>query len=185
MRRQNGANQRLDRLEIPPSRAPPKLLLSLLWRIPRGAPTGSVITAPSKIKYYLLLRNRLHFRQAQGTLFPVPPFATNIDWAATSSFSNKILNGTYGSQVDVPQCQACRLAACQAATNLDLLPAELDLKDFTGKIQAWEESTTTSPSGRHLGTYKALLSPSTHNPDSDEFKVFPESNQRLYNFFSS
>ena len=101
----------------------------------------------------------------------MPPFATDIDWAATSSSSNEIINGTYASQVDVPQCQAL-LAACQPATDLDFLPAELNLKYVTGKIQAWKESTTTPPSGHHLGRYKALLSPSTYGPKSDEFKVF-------------
>ena len=52
------------------------------------------------------------------------------------------------------------------------MPAELELKDFIGKIKVWKESTTTSPSGRHLGRYKALLSTGSYNPDNKEFTAF-------------
>jgi RecA/RadA recombinase len=31
-------------------------------------------------------------------------------------------------------------------------------KEFIGKFKVWRESTSTSPSGRHLGHYKALVS---------------------------
>ena len=33
----------------------------------------------------------------------------------------------------------------------------ISLQEFEGKIRAWRESTTTSPSGLHLGHYKALF----------------------------
>jgi hypothetical protein len=33
----------------------------------------------------------------------------------------------------------------------------VSLQEFQGKIDAWRESTTTSPSGMHLGHYKALF----------------------------
>jgi hypothetical protein len=173
MRRQNGANQRLDRLEIPlswPSLDSPIASVTTL-EDPKTCNSWRLITEPSEIEYYLLLRNRLHFGQAQGTPFTEPPISNDVDWSANSTSSTDILNGTYQSQVDVPQCQAL-LAACRAATDLDLLPAELELKDFTGKIKVWKESTTTSPSGRHLGRYKALLSTGNYDPESEEFISF-------------
>ena len=33
----------------------------------------------------------------------------------------------------------------------------VSLEEFQGKLRAWRESTTTSPSGMHLGHYKALF----------------------------
>jgi hypothetical protein len=36
-------------------------------------------------------------------------------------------------------------------------PTFLTMKEFTGKFRVWRESTSTSPSGRHLGQYKALV----------------------------
>jgi hypothetical protein len=35
--------------------------------------------------------------------------------------------------------------------------SEITLKDFADGVKGWHESTSTSPSGRHLGHYKALL----------------------------
>jgi hypothetical protein len=37
------------------------------------------------------------------------------------------------------------------------------------KIKAWKETTSTSPSGRHLGRYKALFAPSTYDIDEDTY----------------
>jgi hypothetical protein len=47
------------------------------------------------------------------------------------------------------------------------------LNDFTSKLRVWHESTSTSPSGRHLGHYKAVCRPiayacDDHNKDSME-----------------
>ena len=37
--------------------------------------------------------------------------------------------------------------------------ATLSMDNFVGKLKVWNESTTTSPSGRHLGHYKSLIKP--------------------------
>ena len=44
-------------------------------------------------------------------------------------------------------------------TDLDSLPKYITLDEFRGKIKVWKENISTSPSGRHLGTYKALFQP--------------------------
>jgi hypothetical protein len=43
------------------------------------APQWRLITKPDKINYYLLLRNRRHFGQANGTPFTQEPFAPAVD----------------------------------------------------------------------------------------------------------
>ena len=43
--------------------------------------------------------------------------------------------------------------------------------EFVGKLKVWRESTSTSPSGLHLGHYKALISRHQHsevNSNNDE-----------------
>ena len=42
--------------------------------------------------------------------------------------------------------------------------------DFRGKLQAWRETTTTSPSGLHLGHYKALFAKHSfsHIPEEED-----------------
>jgi hypothetical protein len=103
------------------------------------------------------LRNRGHFGQAQGTPFTKLPLANQVNWTADTPTCNEILHGHH--QVDsinlIPQCQAL-LDACKVATQLDIINHEITEKDFKGKIRSWNESTTTSPSGRHLGRYKVL-----------------------------
>jgi hypothetical protein len=42
-------------------------------------------------------------------------------------------------------------------TEAEDAPKFLTMKEFTGKFKVWRESTSTSPSGRHLGHYEALV----------------------------
>eukprot|EP00957_Ditylum_brightwellii_P091304 6952799-Ditylum_brightwellii.AAC.1 len=39
------------------------------------------------------------------------------------------------------------------------------------KVAAWRESTTTSPSGHHLGHFKALIRRSEESPNTDKGKI--------------
>lgn len=51
---------------------------------------------------------------------------------------------------------------CPLAKHIHLpppLPDETTLEDLTQVFRRWKERTTKSPSGRHLGIYKALLQP--------------------------
>jgi hypothetical protein len=59
----------------------------------------------------------------------------------------------------------------------DIVRTEISLEDLKAKYTSWSESTSTSPSGRHLGHFKALLSRNPHpealdgnpNPEHDTF----------------
>eukprot|EP00957_Ditylum_brightwellii_P087687 6677050-Ditylum_brightwellii.AAC.1 len=42
---------------------------------------------------------------------------------------------------------------------------------WKGKVAAWGESTTTSPSGRHLGHFKALIWCFAEDPNTDEGQI--------------
>jgi len=171
MKNRGGMVQRLDKLEIPASWPPahvpaeqlthledPKLTECTDWR---------TITDPLEIEYYLMLRNRLHFGQAQGTPFKVPPLSSDINWAATTSAAEDALAGCYTTTVSTAHCDHL-LQACKAVTPLDSIPAELTLSEFQGKIVKWRETTTTSPSGRHLGCYKALFATSIYEESVDQ-----------------
>jgi hypothetical protein len=47
---------------------------------------------------------------------------------------------------------------CKKERNADIIGKEILVAEWKDKIQVWKERTTTSPSGKHLGHYKALLS---------------------------
>ena len=130
-----------------------------------------------------MLRNRLHFGQAEGTPFTRPPLQPECNWSATSPAAEQLLHGTYTHNITTPQCREL-LQACQAQAELNSVPHELTFEEFRGKISRWRESTTTSPSGRHLGRYKALFTrvPTTAedtNPEETSFAAKQESIARL------
>jgi hypothetical protein len=84
------------------------------------------------------------------------PFSDMIPWHANNDSCNDILAGQFTTDItDVPLCTAL-LQACKAASDLDVLPTSINEQEFRGKIISWRETTSTSPSGRHLGIYKSL-----------------------------
>jgi hypothetical protein len=164
------SHQTLDRLTIPaswPARDTPVEDMSVL-QDPKLATEWRTITDPFEIEYYLMLRNRMHFGQAQGTPFTVPPLADQLDWKASTPTAEAILVDSFTPPTEVSVICTHVLTACKAITTLDQQPAALTLEAFTGKVKKWRETTTTSPSGRHLGRYKALFSLGTYIPQAKE-----------------
>ena len=160
--------QSIDRLEIPASWPAPEAEMTSLEQLedPKTCTRWKWVTDPQEVEHYLLLRNRLHFGQAQGTPFTLPPLQDDLDWPASTEVAEQILQGTQSYTSVIPNCEDL-LRACQAATELDALPDEISTNEFRAKIKIWREATTTSPSGRHLGRYKALYAPGIPE-DSDE-----------------
>ena len=55
-------------------------------------------------------------------------------------------------------------------TEPDLFPWRITKNAFKAKMKKWRESTSTSPSGRYLGHYKALFVPVDRSLDEEERK---------------
>jgi hypothetical protein len=103
-------------------------------------------------------RNRQHFGQAHGTPFTVDPLAEDLGFCGDSPNADLILDGNYqleGHQESV-RMMLKHLKQTHEIASLQTYPT-VSLEEFQGKLQAWRESTTTSPSGMHLGHYKALF----------------------------
>lgn len=148
----------VDHVEVPLSWPSSLQLISHLSALedPKTCTEWKKVTDPNEMEQYLLLRNRLHFGQAQGSPFTISPLREEIDWLATSPAAEEILQGKYESPIDHPQVKNL-LENCAAITPLDSIPRQLTIEEFREKIRSWRESTTTSPSGRHLGRYKSLF----------------------------
>jgi hypothetical protein len=159
----NTATQKLDRLEIPDDWPLPNQTVETTQSLtdPKTATGWRTITDPFEIEYYLMLRNRMHFGQAQGTPFTESPLSDHVDWTATSPSAEEILSGSYVPSETLSQLCQTVLLACKATAPFDTIPATLTPAEFKGKIIRWRETTTTSPSGRHLGRYKALYANGT------------------------
>jgi hypothetical protein len=118
-----------------------------LWR---------TVDVPDFIVYYLLLQNCKHFGQAQGTPFTEPPFSTQIGWEASSCQVELLLNGGYDSS-KLDDLTELLINHCHNVIPLDKLPAIITEAKFIPRFKSWNGRTTTSPSGLHLGHYKALI----------------------------
>ena len=123
---------------------------------PKSCSDWMVVDTPEEITRFLLERNKKHFSQAQGTPFTLSPFNVQVDFGATTESCELMLSGDYTNE-DVDDLTSLVIQHFQNVTEIDILPKSLTEKEMLDKYRVWTESTTTSPSGRHLGHYRALL----------------------------
>jgi hypothetical protein len=152
---------------------------------PKTAREWRTVTAPDEMEFYLQLRNRLHFGQAQGTPFTSPPLIDLINWAADSAGATQILTGTLDLDTlqEVDETTKLLLHQCRTTGSLNALDCQLSMEEFSAKLKIWSEQTTTSPSGRHLGNYKALVarhSTSDKDPDYDYYDAIQKDIRQLH-----
>jgi hypothetical protein len=109
------------------------------------------------IQNFIRLRNLIHFGQAQGTPFTTPPLQ-DITWQANSMEAKEILHGaiplkflgdnTYVNKV--PRYMAER-------SNLPEIDTHITKEEVSKGFRRWRESTSTSPSGCHLGLCRITM----------------------------
>ena len=109
----------------------------------------------------ILERNQMHFNQCAGTPFTVGPLR-KLRWAADSELAERILQGIkdFRNITEDTLLQKV-LSECQAKA--PEVSDEITTEDLKQLFQIWRETTTTSPSGRHLGIYKAVFQTTNNN----------------------
>jgi hypothetical protein len=150
LRHVRGKNQRsgVVRLEIPLHTGEDPKLCSQ-W---------TQIDVPEEIVRLLQERNRLHFGQAHGTPFTIPPLATLLGYTGISETQKQILQGTFDvTGYDDNVKLLIRHLQYTHEMSQDMARPTICDEDFCNKLRIWSESTTTSPSGMHLGHYKSLI----------------------------
>jgi hypothetical protein len=117
-----------------------------------------VINVPTEILQHLQVRNQKHFGQAQGTPFTFPPLSNDLGFTSITEKGTMILNGQYDTD-HLDAAVQLLIHHLQANASADIMPLKpsISYDAFTNKLRTWRESTSTSPSGLHLGHYKALL----------------------------
>ena len=123
---------------------------------PKKCTNWKTVDTPEEITQYLLERNQLHFGQAAGTPFTIPPLNVLVDFCASTTTSELILRGNY-TNPELGDLTDLLLKHLSSKTPIDLLPPQISEADMQKKFSIWKESTSTSPSGRHLGHYRSLL----------------------------
>ncbi len=122
----------------------------------------TTIIDKEQLEQALLLYSQQHFQQARYTPFGSGPLPDLLQDSGLSSAANHILLGTLFDNFDpevFPELQTFieQLATPPPLRGLSFTSASISIDDYTSALQRWKESTATSPSGRHLGIYKALL----------------------------
>jgi hypothetical protein len=125
---------------------------------PKDCKDWITINAPAAVVEKLRDRNRLHFGQAQGTPFTVPPLSEDLDFDGATSSAEMILDGTYDSSglADITRLVISKLRKSKYSIRAPLTTT-ISNTAYTSKIKNWKESTSTSPSGLHLGHYHAMV----------------------------
>jgi hypothetical protein len=125
---------------------------------PKDCSEWVTIDAPTEVVEKLRDRNRKHFGQAHGTPFTIPPLSEDLDFHGATSSADMILDGSYNSSAlaDITQLVVSQMSQSKYSIRSPL-DTDISEEEYVGKIKSWKESTSTSPSGLHLGHYHALI----------------------------
>ena len=142
---------------------------------PKSCQNWQSIDIPSEVLSHLQARNQRHFGQAHGTPFTVPPLSDDLGFCAdTPEEAEALLNGDYNyGKVDDPTVRLL----LQHLTQIHSLAGQLRTVtisegEFRSKLRVWRESTSTSPSGQHMGRFKSLVARHEYSDVTDEDSPF-------------
>ena len=125
---------------------------------PKECKDWQTIDVPSEIIEHVQRRNQLHFGQAQGTPFTIPPLSEDLGFQGDRLASHDILHGHYNTTDHDPNVAILLNHLKQSDEMVELETySTITEEEFVGELKVWTESTTTSPSGLHLGHFKALI----------------------------
>ena len=136
---------------------------------PKECTTWKEVTEPSAINEYILRRNQTHFGQANSTPFNIFPLKDQIPFSGIGETSDLILDGEY-NDVNTDDITDLFIRHLQYRIEPPSDVPEMPIHTFVNKIRTWKESTSTSPSGVHLGHFHALIKP--HD--------IPQTNEEIY-----
>ncbi|OEU19894.1 hypothetical protein FRACYDRAFT_235957 [Fragilariopsis cylindrus CCMP1102] len=116
------------------------------------------ITDGPTIERIILEKNIRHFRQAEFTPLASPEVIRKIGFGADTETAEHLLDGT-GDPTDITDDEWARFLLTSMKRNSEELKIEITAEKMMEKYTRWNERTSTSPSGRHLGHFHALFRP--------------------------
>jgi len=120
------------------------------------------INDPSTIAKHICAANSRHYHQAHNTPCGKEPLASYLGYKADTPGSKKVLDGENLppelAENLLPETLAIfRTLQSLAAYPHTIVPTHNTLDQFISCYKAMDERTSSSPSGRHLGHYKAAI----------------------------
>jgi hypothetical protein len=134
------------------------------------------IQQPTELAETLFQRNRQHFAQADGTPFTRPPLSTELHFSGISSLGVRILAGQ-----DIPDHipPTSRAILAELKQVRKPLTDRMTLQDMIKGFSKWRESTSTSPSNKHLGIYKTLVQYYNYAEDTKTRNAHDQQNKTI------
>ena len=123
-----------------------------------GDGSFSRVQDQSEINRLITERNAAHFSQADGTPFTLPAITQLLGKYGTNDNSKELLEGNLEVEdLDTTEATKSLLKALKRAVPEGKVNAHISSDDVRQGYRRWRESTSTSPSGLHLGHEKALM----------------------------
>jgi hypothetical protein len=117
------------------------------------------ITDPNLIAKHICAANQRQYNQAEATPFGSGYLASEFNLDASSNATDLILEGDFHPNKDLIRLPETLDILNQLSSPLNLTPREISTsispEEFVSAYKAIHESTSSSPSGRHVGHYKA------------------------------
>jgi hypothetical protein len=135
---------------------------------PKEAKEWRTVTEPDEIEQLIMERQKVHFDQASPTPFANAPLKSSFNWTGTSPKVQVVLNGDYVPSHKVDPQSKRILQFC--TRKMPPVSSFISLDAMKNKYCSWKETTSTSPSGRHLSHKHAPLKPDGLVRDSDKFQ---------------
>jgi hypothetical protein len=138
---------------------------------PKRCTDWQIIDVPSEVVHQLQSRNRLHFGQAHGTPFTVPPALVDLlGFSGDGDKSDNILRKGSEDYPDLDENVKLLLDHLKMTTEMAQLQSypSITEEECVGKLKVRKVTTTTSPSGDHLGHYNALIAQHEYSQITDD-----------------
>jgi hypothetical protein len=118
---------------------------------PDQVKTWEMIHDQQRLQEFLIKRNTVHFSQAHGTPFTKEPL-NKLDWNACSKEAENLLQGNIPHEINHPnRFVKAILESIAKRPQLPEIDTYIPPEEVAQGFRRWKESTSTSPSGCHLG----------------------------------
>ena len=125
-----------------------------------------ILTESKEIESTIIERNIQHFGQATNTPFNSKEFTDIFGIDGDSENTEDLLRGIVPDISELPTEVQLILKEI-SKTSQSFIDTTITKEDLKNLFKKWKESTSTSPSGCHLGHWHALIAPDGSNPDSE------------------
>ena len=141
--------------------------------IPRAITTTewTTVTKQDELENIFFEWNKKHFSQAKNNIFLCEPLVSLCGFDGVTPFTKGVLQGTANLSSFPQPVQDILTELKQQAPSLIFRDKTDD--EIQQGYHKWPERTTTSPSGRHLGHYKALFTPITDSATAQTLAKSP------------